>query len=143
VSSRAERLLSGPRGRRLCLELAMAADPAVCTFALGYQLNPGQGASRVLLTFDSDQDSREPGDEPAPTVAGLVSAVGALGATRVEPGLIQSALQRSVDYARYWQEPDGEDRLAALPEVAAALLPLAEEVVESAEVAWWSQGVLD
>ena len=119
----------------------MAADPAVCTaaFALGYQLDPGQGLSRVLLTFESDQASSEPGDEPAPTVAGLVSAVGALGATRVEPGLIQSALQRSVDFARYWQEPDGEDRLAALPEVAAALLPLAEAVVESAEVAWWSQ----
>jgi hypothetical protein len=141
VSSRAERLFSGPRGRRLCLELAMAADPAVCTaaFALGYQLDPGQGLSRVLLTFESDQDSSEPGDEPARTVAGLVSAVGALGATRVESGLIQSALQRSVDFARYWQEPDGEDRLAALPEVAAALLPLAEAVVESAEVAWWSQ----
>jgi hypothetical protein len=119
----------------------MAADPAVCTaaFALGYQLDPGQGLSRVLLTFESDQDSSEPGDEPVPTVAGVVSAVGALGATRVEPGLIQSALQRSVDFARYWQEPDGEDRLAALPEVAAALLPLAEAVVESAEVAWWSQ----
>ena len=100
---------------------------------------PGQGLSRVLLTFESDQDSSEPGDEPVPTVAGVVSAVGALGATRVEPGLIQSALQRSVDFARYWQEPDGEDRLAALPEVAAALLPLAEAVVESAEVAWWSQ----
>jgi hypothetical protein len=37
-----------------------------------------------------------------------------------EPGLIQSALQRKVDFARYWQEPDGEDRLAALPDVAAA-----------------------
>jgi hypothetical protein len=122
VSSRAERLLSGPRGRRLCVELAMAADPAVCTaaFALGYQLDPGRGLSRVLLTFESDQNSSEPGDEPAPTVAGLVSAVAALGAPRVEPGLIQSALQRTVDFARYWQEPDGEDRLAALPEVAAA-----------------------
>src|SRR5918994_254125 len=141
VSSRPERLLSGPRGRRLCLELAMAADPAVCTaaFALAYQLDPGQGLSRVLLTFESDQDFSEPGDGPAPTVAGLVSAVGALGARRVEPGLIQFALQRSVDFARYWQEPDGEDRLAALPEIATALLPLAEAVVESAEVAWWSQ----
>src|SRR4249919_1292963 len=98
----------------------MAADPAVCTaaFALGYQLDPGQGLSCVLLTSESDQDSSEPGDQPAPTVAGLVSAVGALGATRVEPGLMQSALQRSVDFARYWQEPDGEDRLAALPEIA-------------------------
>ena len=62
-----------------------------------------------------------------------------LARPRVEPGLIQSALQRSVDFARYWQEADGEDRLAALPEVAAALLPFAEAVVESAEVAWWSQ----
>jgi hypothetical protein len=116
VSSRAERLLSGPRGRRLCLELAIAADPTVCTFALEYRLDPGQDLSRMLLTFESDQDSSEPDDEPAPTLAGLVSALGALGASRFEPGLIQSALQRSVDFARYWQEPDGEDRLAALPE---------------------------
>src|SRR5215203_6908943 len=117
VSSRAERLLSGPRGRRLCLELAMAADPAVRTaaFALGYQLDRGRGLSRVLLTLESDQDSSEPGDEPAPTVAGLVSAVAALGGRRVEPGLIQSALQRSVDFARYWQEPDGEDLLPHFP----------------------------
>jgi hypothetical protein len=105
VSSRAERLLSGPRGRRLCLELAMAADPAVCTFALGYDLDPGQGLSRVPLTFESDEDSSEPGDEPASTVAGLVSALGVLGATRVEPGLIQSALQRSVDFAGTGKSP--------------------------------------
>jgi hypothetical protein len=118
----------------------MAADPAVCTTALRYRLDPGQGWSGVLVSVESDQDSSELGDEPVPTIAGLVSALVSLGATRVEPGLIQSALQRSVDFARYWQEPDDEDRLAALPEVAAALLPLAEAVVASAEVAWWSQG---
>lgn len=82
MSSRAERLLSGPRGRRLCLELAMAAHPAVCTFAHRYQVDPGRGLSRVLLTFESDLDSSEPGEEPAPALAGLVSALGALGATR-------------------------------------------------------------
>jgi hypothetical protein len=60
----------------------MAAHPAVCTFAHRYQVDPGRGLSRVLLTFESHLDSSEPGEEPAPALAGLVSALGALGATR-------------------------------------------------------------
>jgi hypothetical protein len=45
--------------------------------------------------------------------------------------LIQAALEESVDSARYWQEPDGEDFLAALPVIRDALRPLAGQILAS------------
>ena len=52
MTPRMDLLLQGPRGRRLCLELAMELDPEVMTaaFGLGYELDSGRGTSRVLLT---------------------------------------------------------------------------------------------
>jgi hypothetical protein len=53
--------------------------------------------------------------------------------------LVQAALARSVDAARYWQEPDGEDVLADLPIVTAALLPIAEQVLALPDIQWFWQ----
>ncbi|QAY61822.1 hypothetical protein ET475_11065 [Microbacterium protaetiae] len=50
---------------------------------------------------------------------------------------LDAALAASVDGARYWQEPSGEDVLAALPEVVDALRPLAEAVAQHPP-AWWT-----
>lgn len=44
-----------------------------------------------------------------------------------------------MDTARYWQAPDGEDVLAALPPVRAALLPVAEQVLTAPGVQWWDE----
>ena len=44
-------LLSGPRGRRLCLELAQRADDDVArrVFYAAHDLDPGAGTSRVVM----------------------------------------------------------------------------------------------
>jgi hypothetical protein len=52
-----EKLPARPRGRRLCLELAMILSPRVAelVFWLGYELDPGRNTSRVLLTADGGE----------------------------------------------------------------------------------------
>ncbi|MFF2244391.1 hypothetical protein ACFVTM_09460 [Arthrobacter sp. NPDC058130] len=52
---------------------------------------------------------------------------------------MQAALGRSVDTARYWQAPDGEDVLAALPVIAAALTPVAEQLLAAPGIQWYWQ----
>jgi hypothetical protein len=51
----------------------------------------------------------------------------------VEPdeGLLLRALAAAVDFARYWQEPDGEDVLAAAREMRDALARVATGVAQS------------
>lgn len=51
-----------------------------------------------------------------------------------------SCLPFYVDTSRPWQEPDGEDVLAALPPVTAALAPIARHVTTVPSTQWWSQG---
>jgi hypothetical protein len=125
-----ESLLEGPRGRRLCLELAMELDPdiRVMVFRLGYDLDSGRGTSRVLLTAAPLDDAGTPPAAPSPGM--LAAALGHLEAADVDHARLQAALERAVDAARYWQPPDGEDVLAALPLVRAALLLLARHVIE-------------
>ncbi|MCQ1999613.1 hypothetical protein [Arthrobacter zhaoxinii] len=131
MMSPAEQLLEGPRGRRLCLELAaeLNQDVRSAVFWLGYELDPGKGTSTVLF------GSAGPDDLPSPEhlAAGILS----LDLRRLDGEQIQAALQRSVDTAQYWQEPDGEDALAALPVIRRALRPLAERVLETRAAQRW------
>jgi hypothetical protein len=55
-------LLAGPRGRRLCLELAKTLSPRATelVFWLGYELDPGKGTSRGLLTADGGAPAAGP-----------------------------------------------------------------------------------
>jgi hypothetical protein len=133
-----ELILEGPRGRRLCLELAMELDPEIRTavFWLGYDLDPGSGSSRVLLTFASDNNGAP---RPVPSPEQLAATLASLDPANLGDSLIQAALERSVDTAMYWQAPDGEDVLAGLPIIRAALFPLAEQVMASPGVQWWGQ----
>ena len=57
----------------------------------------------------------------------------------VEPARLHDALTASVDAARYWQEPDDEDRVLADPAVALELVPLAEEVARAPASGWWEE----
>ncbi|QAY74767.1 hypothetical protein ET445_16930 [Agromyces protaetiae] len=136
-------LLAGPRGRRVCLELvrALGADPltgaselGTAVFLAAYALDPGRGSSVVLFGWGAAASEAPP--EPSPAeVARLIDAadLAALDDART----LRTALVASTDSARYWQEPDGEDVLAAEPEVVEALARVAE-AVESAEAArWW------
>ncbi len=132
-------LLQGPRGRRLCLELAMELDPDIkaMVFRLGYGLDAGRGTSRVLLNAVAAGDPETPGHAPSPEQ--LAARLASLRFANPDPELMQVALARSVDTARYWQEPDGEDLLAGLPIITAALSPLARQLMAAPAIQWWCQ----
>lgn len=131
-------LLMGPRGRRLCLELAMGLNPMIesAVFWLAYDLDPRKGTTRVMMTADSCELS-DP--QPRPSMTDLVSALTSFDVTLVEPDVIDRALAAAVDTSRPWQEPDGEDVLAGLPDVQRALAPIAGHVMRVASTRWWSQ----
>jgi hypothetical protein len=129
-------LLQGPRGRRLCLELAIELDQEVRTavFWLAYELDSGRGTSRVVLSAVSSADMQA--EPPAPSLERLVARLKSLDFSHLQESQVQGALERSVDSARYWQPPDGEDVLAGLPEVAEALSPVAEQFIASPRMQW-------
>ncbi|MFK0003417.1 hypothetical protein [Paenarthrobacter sp. NPDC090522] len=133
-------LLAGPRGRRLCLELAMAADEEirVAVFYLDYDLDPRAGSSRYMMSsFASSGESPPP--PPKPTVAELGALISRLDLGRIDDALAQKALLQAVDTARYWQEPDGEDILADIPSITASLAHVAEALVDASSTIWWSR----
>lgn len=135
----ADALLVGPRGRRLCLEMVMELSPELrfAVFGLAHDLDPGKGTSRVLLnaTFGRSADPPQ-----KPSMADLITALASLDVTLAGADVIDRALARAVDTSRPWQEPDGEDALAALPEVRNALVPIARHVITSPSTKWWAQG---
>lgn len=139
MTSSAELLLEGPRGRRLCLELAMELDQDVRSAALGlaHDLDSGKGTSRVHLT----SSSTGPGvaEPPVPSLDELVDSLAALKLSGLDAPSLQLALQCAVDNARYWQPPDGEDVLAALPEITSALSRIAGQVVTAPSAQWWRE----
>ncbi|PVZ54701.1 hypothetical protein C9424_15085 [Arthrobacter sp. H-02-3] len=132
-------LLQGPRGRRLCLELAKQLDPEVkaAAFWLGYELGSGPGTSRVLLTASSSGHLATPPSAPSPEE--LAARLASLDFDGLDSELMQAALERSVDTARYWQEPDSEDVLAGLPVITAALTSVAEQVMALPDIQWYWQ----
>jgi hypothetical protein len=131
-------IADGPRGRRLCLELARALDERISreTLGLAFELDPGRSTSRVVFAMaGTGPEEREP--EPTGSVPSLVALLGEIDASAADGATVQEALSYSVDSARYWQEPDGEDVLAALPEVRAALAPIAAALDDRPDLAWW------
>ncbi|MCC3283808.1 hypothetical protein [Arthrobacter caoxuetaonis] len=133
-------LLEGPRGRRLCLELAMELDSDVrsAVFHLGYELDPGKGTSTVLFALSSGgSEASAPSEEPS--VGDLAAALRSIDASSITEEQLAAALQRAVGTARYWQEPDGEDVLASLPAITAALQPIAGQILTTHTGQAWSQ----
>lgn len=133
-------VLAGPRGRRLCLELAMELDPDVRTmvFWLAYELDPGRGTSRVILTVAVPSEETVPSEErprepqvPTVTVGEVAMALASLEVSDIPEDLAAASLRAAVDTARYWQEPDGEDVLVSHPLIRAALIPLADRLLET------------
>lgn len=134
-----EQLLSGPRGRRLCLELAMEMDQDVriAVFHLGYNLDPGAGRSRRMLTMNPSGEAPPP--LPESTMGELAGMITSLDLKGVTDELVQHALQRAVDTARYWQEPEGEDFLAATQEITESLAHIAKSLEGKPATQWWDQ----
>ncbi|MCW4386174.1 hypothetical protein OH146_10360 [Salinibacterium sp. SYSU T00001] len=135
-----ELLLSGPRGRRLCLRLA-GSDPDVAStlFSLAQEMDPSRGSSRRYVAFVSSGPASPP--EPPPTLAVLVEQIRSLHRPTITRATLKEALEEAVWSAMYWQPPYGEDVVAEQPEVRDALRPIARAVMSSREVQWWRHPV--
>ncbi|WP_157884047.1 hypothetical protein [Arthrobacter alpinus] len=138
-------LLSGPRGRRLCLELAglIAAQDAVepweggfahARFYVAYELDPGRGQSVILARGDAAQ--------PKFTSAEVAALLDAVSLSTPPENVLLQALVETASTARYWQEPDGEDKLAATPEMRRALIRFAQAIVESPHASRWTDPIV-
>ncbi|QNO38242.1 hypothetical protein H4J02_04235 [Protaetiibacter sp. SSC-01] len=132
-------LLAAPRGRRLCLEVALAAEPAVVPAVFDAE-RAFHGEGVAVLRFGAGAD------EPLPPPTGLADAGRALGGIRAESidavaaddTRVLECLASTVDSATYWQAPDARDELAAQPEVAEALIAVADRLVAHHLLARWS-----
>ncbi|SHL93578.1 hypothetical protein SAMN04487849_12413 [Micrococcus luteus] len=105
---------------------------AELVFWLGYELDPGRGASRVVWSPGGGVVPR-----PAVSTDQVAQALADLDLSGLTDEVVRAALVGSVMSARYWQEPDGEDVLAGHPDVHAALDPVAEGVLGSAVARHW------
>lgn len=133
-------LLSGPRGRRLCLELVQrigADSPAheelgTALFYGSYDLEP-EGTVAIVTA-----GTGRPTPRPTATPADVARLLDELIIDTPDPTALLAALDAAVANARYWQEPDGMDVLGAAPEVREALRPIAATVVAAPAAAWWT-----
>lgn len=147
MSLRADALIEGVRGRRLALEaalLSLAGHPddwlvAGSVMHLAHDLDTGGGRSMVTFTLSEPGDTEPPPEPEWLTVPELAAALAAPPVDRL-PSLLP-ALSSSVESARYWQEPDGEDVLAALPELRPALLRAMEAVLAHPDARTWGEPV--
>lgn len=73
------------------------------------------------------------------SIPALISALGRVPLGILSSTSTQKAFGAAVNAARYWQEPDGEDLLAADPAIQTALRPLPHELTVVPELSWWSQ----
>jgi hypothetical protein len=120
---RAEDLLAGPRGRRLCWSL----------------LEPGD-----FPGWDLVWDGAQRGD-----LTGLTAELAACVArTDLDSTVVHAdqltllaALVEPVGTAMYWQEPDDVDHALSAREVRGALLPVAQAVTIAPEARWWTSPI--
>lgn len=127
-------ILDGPRGRRVCLELA-ALHPDVCATLFHARL-PYQGSPSTVFLI-GDGATQDPQEHPSPEE--LAEIILACGVPHFGDAELHRAVSDSVGAARYWQEIDGDDQLATLPIVRAALEPIAGAVETSSSAAAWSR----
>ncbi|WP_394771301.1 hypothetical protein [Lacisediminihabitans sp.] len=115
-------LLSGPRGRRLCLAVAELLGPgvraALPVFAAAPLADEVREALAALL-----------GEIDPTTISALEE--------RGDNGL-WGALGETTEVARYWQEPDENHAILAQPTILAALRPVAEAICADPRTAWWA-----
>lgn len=142
-------VMAGPRGRRLCLELVAGvaretgspegAEYLLAAVLSAYHLDPGAGTSVALMRLPGG--GPDDGAEPIPTPADVARLVDALSLAGLTVEKLLDGVQAAVDSARYWQEPDGEDVLAASPPMRAALGRVADAVAASGLAGWWATPV--
>jgi len=141
-------LLAGPRGRRVCVEYAVAcaqrSDSAEGRGALN-TLWEAAGAfetNGTTILFRSSGDTR-PATPPTASPADTAAALDTIRLEPPTPATLRDALAESVRAAMYWQPPDGVDLVCATDEVSAALRRIAALIAGSPAAAWWSDGVAE
>ncbi|QCR18870.1 hypothetical protein [Agrococcus sp. SGAir0287] len=131
MTSLAARLLAGPRGRRLCLDVAMHDDrvrEAVFWAAWAIERDdPAVGTTWIAL---DGPGSAAADAVPHRSVDDVVQAILA-SHVDVDAAVVDAALSSAVSSARYWQEPDADDRIASDRVVSDVLAPIAEAVAAS------------
>ncbi|MGO1316238.1 MAG: hypothetical protein ACTMIR_04270 [Cellulomonadaceae bacterium] len=127
----ADEFLSGPRGRRLCLVLACAdEDVRLRVFYASHELDPNPGTMVTVGTgTPPPPPPHAPGDVARAIDAADVRVPDALALIR--------ALDEVTANARYWQEPDGDDVLAATAPVRHVLDRVAHVVADAPAARWW------
>jgi len=148
----AQTLLAGPRGRGLLVllfddvairTLTMRADSAagLGMSSMVYLQSPVTPGVRGLVDrlrmrrfrVRSEREMRRP-----VSPAEMAGAITAAPASEVSVGALVEALGRTVDDAKAWQPPDGNEAVLASVEVRAALAPLAERVAATAFATGWA-----
>lgn len=111
-------LLDGPRGRRFCLELLIAAqadddwidgDLHSMLFWTEYHLGRSRGSGGVLFGPGADIP------EPAPPVSTVAAAIDALALPEVTAAAIADTLGATADSAMAWQPHDDRDEFLRHP----------------------------
>ena len=144
----ADALLSGPRGRRLLLEYALASERiegkderddslSLAVFIASYHLELRSGSTSGALMGPGAEEIRKTVVTPEETAARLEGVVLA----EVTPRSLLSGLSSSVEMAAYWQEPQGDDVLAATDPMRAGLRRVAEHIAASTHTDWWTTPV--
>lgn len=136
---------SGPRGRRVLLELAAMASQEIenAVFERTFAINREQGSSVWAFGWVDGEARSGPEFEAdlaanAPTPAHIGELLDALPRTEHGPdeSMFWEALRRSVDAAMYWQEPDGQDALASMRELRGPLRRFAAWAAPFAPPQW-------
>lgn len=140
----ANTLLSGPRGRRFCLEFVLPDK--------GRHSSEGRALWYLLFYATYRLDSKRAGagaifgpgaDKPLPdpSIAELAAALDNMPLITVDDTNIVIGLAAAVNSARYWQEPDGTDELLRAPGLRGALERIAAHIVHSPLTSWWSSAM--
>ncbi|WP_435299049.1 hypothetical protein [Timonella sp. A28] len=112
-------LLSGPRGRRLILELACARNEKLEELMFANVMNELDSGGRARIVVELARSTAQIEQSPPDEFELLL------------------ALRESVSRAMYWQAPDTEDELLAHPSIVAALRPLAAILAPLCPT-WWT-----
>ena len=143
ISRIVELLLAGPRGLRFLLEYALASElernPVRTDETFGqavvyasHRLDPDEmTASAVFGWVTSDGQPFEV------TVDEVAQRLKTLELLEPTPWRLRHAVGAAVDSARYWQEPEGADILAATPEMLSELHRVAAHIAPSSFITWW------
>lgn len=133
MTSLAEQLMAGPRGRELCLLAACLAEENVSQASRVVEARLESGIAGGWYAPGGIRS--EPGSEDSVRV--LAAAL--TGVDEIDDHWIRLALESTVDGAMYWQEPWSIQ--ASLPELAVELQRIAGIVAGTSAARWWSAPV--